>query len=83
MVSGDTVLRYKRHRDRGHHRYHAASAARKSGRTFAGAHGHGLMPMTGFIDPCLPQDTSERYANPVAALCSGFINDFAENGFVR
>jgi hypothetical protein len=41
------------------------------------------MPMTGFIDPCLPQDTSERYANPVAALCSGSINDFAENGFVR
>ena len=24
-----------------------------------------------------------RYANPVAALCSGSINDFAENGFVR
>jgi hypothetical protein len=41
----------------------------------------GVLPA--FIEPCQPQDTSERYANPVAALCSGSINDFAENGFVR
>ena len=32
---------------------------------------------------CQPSDTRERYANHVAALCSGSINDFAENGFVR
>jgi hypothetical protein len=38
---------------------------------------------TGFIEPCQASDTRGRYANPVAALCSGSINDFAENGFVR
>ena len=39
----------------------------------------------GFIERCQPStvDRWERYADPVAALCSGSINDFAENGFVR
>jgi hypothetical protein len=38
---------------------------------------------SGFIEPCQPSDMWERYTDPVAALCSGSINDFAENGFVR
>ncbi len=38
---------------------------------------------SGFVEPCQPSDTWERYASPVTALCSGSINDFAENGFVR
>jgi hypothetical protein len=36
---------------------------------------------SGFIEPAVGY--VERYADPVAALCSGSINDFAENGFVR
>ena len=39
----------------------------------------GVLPAS----PCQPSDARECYANPVAALCSGSINDFAENGFVR